>query len=305
MKFHPFSISCFLIAASLLPGGVRSGQPGMNVLLSRGASLQKQETERRREQRSTLFKAYSTGKNLRATASSAQGDIEITTTVFDVGPQPPVPLGARPLYPYPLLIDLACMSDVVVVGVLKSSSSQLTMDDQFIFSDYELEVEQVIKQNLSGHIQAGSRLTVTRPGGTLVLNGRTVRVRDRVFLPFRMGGRYLLFLQELRNAGSYLAFDIGSYELRSEKVIKLSRESRWRLVEFRETPAALIHEVEEAVGRPCPEPSTTVSQNHGQPGVLEKLRVAESLQNRRTSCVDAATATLQTLSARVRRTASQ
>ena len=46
------------------------------------------------------------------------------------------------------ITNLSCDADAIVVGEVTSKSSQLTEDQDFIFTDYELKVEEVIKNNL-------------------------------------------------------------------------------------------------------------------------------------------------------------
>jgi hypothetical protein len=42
-----------------------------------------------------------------------------------------------------------CSADAVVVGIVKNKSSQLTDDGTFIFTDYEMTVEEILKNNSS------------------------------------------------------------------------------------------------------------------------------------------------------------
>lgn len=51
-----------------------------------------------------------------------------------------------------------------VVGEVKSKSSQLTEDQDFIFTDYEIQVEEVIKNNTSDSIAPNTEITVSNPG---------------------------------------------------------------------------------------------------------------------------------------------
>jgi len=94
-------------------------------------------------------------------------------------------------------------ADAIVIGVVNNKTSQLTETGMFTFTDYDVTVQEVLKSNSS--IKAGGQITVTRPGGTVLLNGRTISAIDRTSKPLEVGGRYLLFLQAVPATGAYQA----------------------------------------------------------------------------------------------------
>src|SRR5262245_29396102 len=61
------------------------------------------------------------------------------------------------------LRELACRSDAVILGTVKSKTSQLTSEEDFVFTDYEMNVNEVLKS--SQPLQPQSTVTVTYPGG--------------------------------------------------------------------------------------------------------------------------------------------
>lgn len=86
---------------------------------------------------------------------------------------------------------------------MKDRSSDLTAKETFIFTDYTLLVEGVLKNNPAAELNPGDSIIVTRPGGTLILDGRKVKAVDGDYPPLRMAGRYLLFLRFISQTGAY------------------------------------------------------------------------------------------------------
>ena len=172
---------------------------------------------------SRLFAGHRTGRKLTELAATGTGDIVVTSLTpkpFIVGtPQ-------CPRYPRPQLRNISQDADAVVVGTLAAKKySQLTEGGDFIFSDYELKVDEVLKNNAAAPVAPGASVTVARPGGAVLLNGRVVHGLAGNFRPFAAGGRYLLFLKYVPGTNSYQAFGSGSYQLLSETAVSLFRSS--------------------------------------------------------------------------------
>lgn len=120
------------------------------------------------------------------------------------------------------LSKLAASSDAVVIGTVVNKVSQLTKNETFVFTDYDLSVEEVLKDRTST-IQPQSIITVTRPGGKILLEGRIINARDKSFKPLVIGGRFLLFLRLIPKTGAYQAVNNkSSFELVNNKVRPLS-----------------------------------------------------------------------------------
>jgi hypothetical protein len=129
--------------------------------------------------------------------------------------------GGRISVPGTFLNTLAGSADVVVIGTVKGKTSQLTKNGTFVFTDYDVTVEEVLKGK-DASLQPQSSIVVTRPGGRILLQGRVVSAVDRVFHPFSIGGRYLLFLKFLPSTGAYHAVsDQGSFRLINNKKVEL------------------------------------------------------------------------------------
>ena len=98
------------------------------------------------------------------------------------------------------LKEQVCGADLVVSGVVLNSRSMLNSTETFIFSDYKVQVEHVVWSSRS--VPAGT-IAVTRIGGEVKLNGKSVGASiSRVPLLVR-GGRYLLFLDSLSAGQDY------------------------------------------------------------------------------------------------------
>jgi hypothetical protein len=169
---------------------------------------------------SKLYKEYKPDVNLRALAESSHEDVEVVNGI----PQKAFNSSSPPFNLQDFLRDLASKSDAVVIGAVNKKTSFLTADENFVFSDYELDVEEILKDNSAQPINVKS-ITVTRPGGAVVLGRRMVRATDQSLEPLVPGNRYLLFLEFIPDTGAYKAFNSkGSFLLDGDKVVKLTHE---------------------------------------------------------------------------------
>lgn len=150
-------------------------------------------------------------------------------------------------YPDWFLRIFAHEADAVVVGVVKSSSSALVEDGSFIFTDVQLAVQEVIKDNSAAPISRNTEITVTRPGGTMMLKGKEVRAADVEFDAFQVNARYLLFLTYIPESGGYRAFSERSFQLLPRIVAKVTRKPALVLPQSHNDPEAFLNEVRAAV----------------------------------------------------------
>lgn len=155
----------------------------------------------------------------------------------------PTPQG----YPDWFLRIFAHEADAMVVGVVKSSSTALVEDGSFVFTDVQVEVEEVIKDNVATPIPRNSEITVTRPGGIIILKGKEVRATDVEFDSFQVNGRYVLFLTFIPESGGYRVFSERSFQLLPRIVTKVTRKSALVLPPSHNDPEAFLREVRAAV----------------------------------------------------------
>jgi hypothetical protein len=202
-------------------------------------------SERQREH-SKLYKKYNSGRKIPELITKEKG---VEVEVYRL-----LPLGADQ-YDAPFSTPagevnrITCSADVVVVGVVKNKASQLTEDQSFLFTDYGFEVQEVLKGTVS--LDPNNEITVTRPGGEIVVDSKTVRALDESFQPMTVGSKYVLFLRIIPQTGSYQAIESGeSFELNGNKIRDLKRGSLNKLlVEY--NPSALIQEIRLAASSRC------------------------------------------------------
>jgi hypothetical protein len=119
---------------------------------------------------------------------------------------------------------LAERSDAVVRGRVTRKVSHLTEDDAFLFTDYDFVVTEVLKNNVMVPLYTGATITVTRPGGKILLDGVIVKATDDCFAPLPVGNHNLvLFLKFVPETGAYQATgDTGTFEVDGETLRPLT-----------------------------------------------------------------------------------
>jgi hypothetical protein len=195
--------------------------PSQNSKQDEPTEIQEGVLTDRQKAHSKLFKNYGVrnrGKKLKDTNS---GDVSVTIGIGDS----PLPRNFD-LDKY--LRDGVCTSDAVVIGTINKKSSQLVEDETFTFTEYDLTVEEVLKNSSVAPISVGNNLTVVRPGGTVKLNGRVMRAVDSSEKPLEVNGRVLLFLQYLPQTRTYESHlsDVGdmAFHIRGNQIFQVSEE---------------------------------------------------------------------------------
>lgn len=147
---------------------------------------------------------------------------------------------------------LACQSDAVVVGKVIDQTALLSPDESMIFTDVEISVVETLKDNLKSHIYPNQNITVTRPGGSLQLNGRKLSVVLSNFKDFSVGGQYLLFLKFLATTLDYEAVWDRTFELRGGLIFNLANYVLWDgQKSSKQDAAAALADARVAVGTRC------------------------------------------------------
>jgi hypothetical protein len=118
---------------------------------------------------------------------------------------------------------LSCSADAIVVGTVSGKTSQLMNSRQFVFTEYDFFVNEVLKDNQAAPIVLNQPITVVRPGGTVEIDGRIVRAVDDSFRPLTTDNSYLLFLKYLPKTKSYdSAILRGSFKVKDNQLNKLT-----------------------------------------------------------------------------------
>jgi len=118
-------------------------------------------------------------------------------------------------------------SAAVIIGKVSTGQAYLSQDKTSVYSEFEIQIEQVIKRDLLTDLAPGSSVVVERVGGRVRFpSGKVmVSVVSRQQMP-QVGTRYVLFLthQPLLGPVSPEAFFIlTGYELRDSQVFPLDQ----------------------------------------------------------------------------------
>lgn len=220
-----FIVSATLVLTSL--GGLSyNRRPQETVMTDKGEATLIQEgvlTGRQRKH-SKLFKGYgiATGSKKITGLMGERGDVEVEKA----RPTMSIP---RPLDIPKYLRYMTCQADLIAVGTVKSKNSQLIEEGTFVFTDYDVDVEEVLKNNTSAPVQPGSSTSVTWPGGAIKQNnGRVARALDRSSGLLKTGGRFLLYLKFDPVTGDYYFLNAplidSAYELKGGKITQVSEQ---------------------------------------------------------------------------------
>jgi hypothetical protein len=125
------------------------------------------------------------------------------------------PALTEPVSPKDYFSGIVTASDAVIRGRVIKKASQITEDDTFIFTDYEVVIMEVFKNNAASPTDMGNTITVTRAGGKVLVGKTIMEVRDQRFLPLPESSReVILFLKYLPEIGIYQTERYnGSFEL--------------------------------------------------------------------------------------------
>jgi len=163
-----------------------------------------------------------------------------------------VPLQPKPEPRLEAIREMSCHADAVVLGTVASQNPMLTPDRSFVFTDSNISIFEVLKENDRAPVYPGQTITVTRPGGTVIVNGKTVSVTLSHFEPFSTGEEYLFFLRFLPKTRDYEAFGNRTLGIKGGQVHSLSGVPLWD-----ESPSdslnsiATIQDARSISGVPC------------------------------------------------------
>ena len=190
----------------------------------KATSIQEGVMTEKQRQHSRIFKRFEIvtgGKKLREITTKS-GDVYVVRMVGDVKILRPTSLNEY-------LSNLTCRASAVVMGTVISKTSQLIDEGTFTFTDYELNVTEILKNNPTAPIEPNGRLTYTSPGGAVELNGRTIGAVDYHSEPLQVGEQYLLYVNFIPDTGSYKGFSDAvngdTFALRDGVITQLSKKA--------------------------------------------------------------------------------
>src|SRR6185437_15320505 len=95
-------------------------------------------------------------------------------------------------------------SDAIVRGRATSKTSQITEDDSFLFTDYDVVVSEVFKDNTAAPIGTGKTITVTCVGGKIVVDNVIIKAGGNAVALLSVNAQdVLLFLKSVPEAEGY------------------------------------------------------------------------------------------------------
>jgi hypothetical protein len=117
----------------------------------------------------------------------------------------------------------ASVATAVVTGTILSGKCFLNSDQKFVYTDYLLKIDQVLKQDPMPNFKVGAQITVSRPGGAVRFPSGHVK---NFLYPGQgfpaIGSQYILFLwKAIPNLPEYEILSDSGYELKSGRVYPL------------------------------------------------------------------------------------
>ena len=99
---------------------------------------------------------------------------------------------------------LAKDSDAIIRGRVTSKVSQITEDDSFLFTDYDVAVSEVLKGSESSPVSIGSKIVVTWAGGKIVIDDVIMKAGGNGDALLPVGEQdLLLFVKFIPETGAY------------------------------------------------------------------------------------------------------
>jgi len=172
------------------------------------------ELTAQQREHSKLYETYERKNKIRDVLMKRQGGLRSFSTAC----------GFISLEPLPdLVTELTQKADAVAIVTFLSKSSQITANGTYIFTDYTLRVDEALKDARTGMLKPESTITVTRPGGKVLLYGQIASHTALTFKPLQPGRRYLLFLTYLPSTGAYRAVNAdSSFDITDTRVESLN-----------------------------------------------------------------------------------
>jgi hypothetical protein len=116
----------------------------------------------------------------------------------------------------------ASRSAAVVTGTVLAGKAYVSKDHTFVYSDYQIKVDQVLKQDPSAGLTVGDLVVAMRQGGTIRFPSGHVRhfLNNGHGMP-AVGAQYLFFLLKPDPVPEYEIAIGAAYELRNGRVYPL------------------------------------------------------------------------------------
>jgi hypothetical protein len=114
-------------------------------------------------------------------------------------------LGINPQY-FPSQTEFlqknTCQANIILIGTISEKSSQITADLKTIFTDYEVSIKSIISNKSNLNIESPV-VTVTKIGGSILINNSKINYIVKSQKQLKVGMTYLLFLSYLPESNSF------------------------------------------------------------------------------------------------------
>jgi hypothetical protein len=122
-------------------------------------------------------------------------------------------------------------SDAVIVGFVNSSEAFLSIDKTGIYSEFSVQVTDLVKDNQNRRIKIGKKIVAQRSGGRVSYpTGKTVRYTISGQDMPRLNNKYVFFLTYSTNTKTYTI--LTGYEIYEGKVTALDGKGRSKSAGF-------------------------------------------------------------------------
>ena len=126
------------------------------------------------------------------------------------------------------LTTLTCRANAVFLGTVTAKSSQLLDEGTFVFTDYEIAVYEVLKNDPESFIKPNEIITYTAPGGAVETKGIIISAVDYRSFPLQIGHKYLFYTSFVSETSSYKglsrALDADTFEIKDHVVAQASEK---------------------------------------------------------------------------------
>jgi hypothetical protein len=115
------------------------------------------------------------------------------------------------------------VSSAIVIGTVLSGNCFITSDHKFVYTDYQVRVDQILKPDATANLTVGGRLTSSRPGGSIHFpSGHLTHFLNPGHGLPTIGSQYVLFLwRAIPDLPEYEIIIDSGYELKGGRAYAL------------------------------------------------------------------------------------
>jgi hypothetical protein len=117
----------------------------------------------------------------------------------------------------------ASVSTAIVIGTVLGGKCFITSDHNYVYTDYQVRVDQILKQDSTATLTVGSQVTAARPGGAVHFpSGHVTNFLNPGHGLPAIGSQYVLFLwKAISGLPEYEIIIDSGYELKGQRAYAL------------------------------------------------------------------------------------